>query len=409
MWELISANKRKSAVLFLLLGGCLIGIGYAIGSYYYPDAGIGGVGFAVALWLLLSAIAYYSGDDIFLYLAGAKQVTSEAHPQLFNVVEEMKIAANLPSMPKVYIIDEEAMNAFAVGRNPQKCAIAVTAGLAARLDRDELQGVIAHEMSHIINRDSLYMTFAGVTLGAIIILSNIFWRSSQPGAIRYRYKSSASRDGLGQLAIVFTILSMLFVILGSLAARMLYFAISRRREYLADASAVRLTRYPQGLADALEKISGDMHPLMASNTVTAPMFIVRPLSGDKPMRFSWESTHPPIAERIKILRNISSGANYIDYQESYSQIMGRKQNIIPHSGLTDKSVLALRKTAARKSSIPTRKDSRRVMGDLMMNLNNYLFINCACGLKIKIPPELDKPDITCPRCGHFYLISQVLP
>jgi len=390
------------------MGACLIAIGYAIGSYYHPDAGIPGAGFALCLWLILSAVAYFQGDDIFLYLSGAKLVTPDVHPQLFNVVEEMKIAANLPSMPKIYIIDEEAMNAFAVGRNPQKCAIAVTAGLVAGLDRDELQGVIAHEMSHIVNRDSLYMTFAGVTLGAIIILSNIFWHSSHPGAIRYRYKSSASRDGLGQLAIVFTILSMLFVILGSLAARMLYFAISRRREYLADASAVRLTRYPQGLADALEKISSDMNPLMASNSVTAPMFIVRPLTGDKPLRFYWESTHPPIEERIRILRNMSSGANYVDYQESFSRILGRQQDIIPRSGLSDKTVVALRKSASRESAIPAKKDSRRAMGDLMMNLNNYLFINCACGLKIKIPPELDKPEITCPRCGHFYLISQIL-
>ena len=402
MWELISSNQRKSVVLFILLGLCLAVMGYGFGSYYAPDGGgIFGLGMAVSVWLILSSLAYFSGDSIMLSVGHAKEVKRETHPQLYNVVEEMKIAANLPAMPKIYIIDDEAMNAFAVGRNPQNSAIAVTAGLLAKLNRDELQGVIAHEMSHIVNRDSMYMTFAGVTLGVITLMSNIFWWQGRLGGMRYRYNSRGNSSGGGGQAIILVV-SLVFMILGAILARLLYFAISRRREYLADASAVRLTRYPEGLASALEKISISPVQLAAANKVTAPLYISNPLKSQN--LSSLESTHPPIAERIKILRGMTFGAGLANYQDAFEKITGRHSGLIPQSALKDKTAVNIRKPGEQDTKT-TPVDSRRALGDLLMTVNNYLFINCTCGLKIKVPPNLDQKQIICPKCGHEYPLN----
>ena len=178
MWELIRYNQRKSILLFILMGIVLVTLSYFIGRAYWPDGGGDFcIAIAILIWLILSVTGYFSGKSILLSLGNAKKIDRDVHPRLFNVVEEMKIAANLPVMPKIYIVNEEAPNAFATGINPESSAIAVTAGLLAKLNRDELQGVIAHEMSHIINRDILFMTFASVTLGSIILISRFFFRS----------------------------------------------------------------------------------------------------------------------------------------------------------------------------------------------------------------------------------------
>ena len=188
-----------------------------------------------------------------LSVSNAKEVTPEVHQQLFNIVEEMKIASNLPKMPKIFIINDAAPNAFATGTKPENSAITVTAGLLAKLNRDELQGVIAHEMSHIANRDILVMTFAGIMLGCIVLISEVFlkglWFSGGSSA-RYRSKSSS---GGGQAQLVMMIAAIILAILAPIAAQLLYFAISRRREYLADANGARLTRYPEGLASGSGK------------------------------------------------------------------------------------------------------------------------------------------------------------
>jgi heat shock protein HtpX len=276
MWELIQANKRKSVFLFITLGFILILLGYIIGSAYIPDGGgFIGVFFAMVIWGILSLISYFSGSKILLAVSGAKEVTKEVHPQLFNVVEEMKIASGLPKMPRVYIINDAAPNAFATGIKSEESAVAVTAGLLARLNRYELQGVIAHEVSHIVNRDVLFMTIAGIMLGSIVLISQVFLRSLWfTGGGRYRSKSSS---GGGQAQLIFMIVAIAFAILGPIMAQLLYFAISRKREYLADASAVRFTRYPEGLAAALEKISNSTQDLRTANKVTAPMYIANPL------------------------------------------------------------------------------------------------------------------------------------
>ncbi len=393
MWELIQANKKKSLFLFMCLGLCLLALGYFMGAAFIPgQGGIIGLGIALCIWFVMSLISYFSGDSIILALSKAQQVNHDVHPQLFNIVEEMKIASNLHSMPKVYIIPDKAANAFATGRNPEKCAIVVTAGLLSRLNRDELQGVIAHEMSHIMNRDVLFMTFAGILLGSIVLISEVFLRSMWfSGGSSRRYRAGRSSSGGGQAQIFIIIFAIVLAILAPLLARLLYFAISRRREYLADASAVRLTRYPEGLASALERISKGDCKMASTNKVTAPMYIINPLS-------SATSTHPPIGERVKILRSMSGGAGYTDYQKAYSQINRKSPAIVPPSGLAKTEAVAIRQASAQKQPQRARKKQARDVGDLMRAVNKYAFLACACGLKVKVPPNFKKPQIPCPRC-----------
>ena len=403
MWELIQANRRKSLVLFISLGITLILLGYFFGSAYYPDGGgFFGIFLALIIWGILSLISYFSGSKILLAVSGAKEVTKEVHPQLFNVVEEMKISAGLPAMPKIYIINEVAPNAFATGIKPENSAVAVTAGLLARLNRDELQGVIAHEVSHIVNRDVLFMTFAGIMLGSIVLISEIFLRSLWFGGGRYSSKSSKS-SGQGQMIIM--IIAIVFAILAPILAQLLYFAISRKREYLADASAVRYTRYPEGLASALEKISDNAIELKKANKVTAPMYIVNPLKPKGQKLSNLTSTHPPITERIRILRSISGGANYVDYQTAFDKVKRGKEQLIPSSGLSDHTKIGLKEISSAPAALGLTKETKRQTGDIMMKVNNYSFINCKCGLKIKIPPDFNKMEFFCPRCGRKHTLQ----
>lgn len=403
MWELIQANRRKSLILFISLGFTLLLLGYFLGGAYYPDGGgFIGIFFALIIWGILSLISYFSGSKILLAVSGAKEVTKEVHPQLFNVVEEMKISAGLPVMPKVYIINEIAPNAFATGIKPENSAVAVTAGLLARLNRDELQGVIAHEVSHIVNRDVLFMTFAGIMLGSIVLISQVFLRSLWFGGGRYSSKSSKS-SGQGQLIIM--IVAIVFAILAPIVAQLLYFAISRKREYLADASAVRYTRYPEGLASALEKISDNAIELKKANKVTAPMYIVNPLKPKGQKLSDLSSTHPPISERVRILRSISGGANYVDYQNAFNKIKRGKESLIPLSGLADQSAIRLKEIETTSAILGLDKQIKRETGDIMMKVNNYFFINCSCGLKIKVPPEFGNNEFSCPRCGRKHSLQ----
>jgi heat shock protein HtpX len=399
MWELIRSNRRKSFLLFILMGCALVLLGYIIGKAYIPDGGeYVGMFFAIMLWTILSILSYFSGSKILLSLSKAKEVTPDVHQQLYNVVEEMKIAAGLPKMPKIYIIDEAAPNAFATGIKPENSAITVTAGLLSRLNRDELQGVIGHEMSHIVNRDILLMTFAGIMLGSIVLISQVFLRSLWfTGGSAGRYRSRSRDSGQGQMIMM--VVAIVLAILAPIFAQLLYFAISRRREYLADASSARLTRYPEGLASALEKISHSTDDLSVANKVTAPMYIVNPLKRKEMKLSDLTSTHPPISERIRILRNMSGGAALANYQTAYSIVKGRASNLIPKSGLADRSKIDIRSAGTAQQEM-TKTSQKRTLGNLMMMVNNYLFLTCVCGIKIKIPPHYNKPTVVCPRCGH---------
>ncbi len=383
------------------MGLCLLLLGYVIGTYVYPDGG-GTIGLLIAavIWFVMSLVSYFAGDSILLTMSGAKEITHDIHPQLFNVVEEMKIAANLPFMPKVYIIDDPAPNAFATGTKPGKTSVAVTAGLLSRLNRDELQGVIAHEMSHISNRDVLFVTFASMLLGSIVFLSEVFLRGmfySSHSSRRYR----SSGKGAGQAQIIIIVVAIVFAILAPIFAQLLYFALSRKREYLADASAARLTRYPEGLASALENISNTHLELSSANRATAPMYIVNPLHKFGAAGLSdLTSTHPPTSERIKILRSMSQGVNYYAYQEAFSSVIGQRAMIIPPSGIKETQVIPIRNASVEPKKEQTTKEKARNLGDLIRAVNKFVFLVCACGLKIKVPPDFNKPKIDCPRCGR---------
>jgi len=386
----------------VIMAAVLLLLGFIIGMAFTksPEGGLIGLMIATVIWLILTLISLSSGDQILLASSRAKLVTHEVHPQLFNVVEEMKIAAGLPTMPKIYIINDLAPNAFATGRNPQNASIAVTAGLLARLNRDELQGVIAHEMSHIVHRDILFVTLAGIMLGSIVLLSQVFLRgmfySSLSGS-RRRYSSGGKGGGQGQ--IVMLVIAIVAAIAAPIMAYLLYYALSRRREYLADAGAARLTRYPEGLASALEKIAGDPSPQLATvNKVTAPMYIVNPFKKKKQMKLSdLTSTHPPISERIKILRNMSQGASFKQYSDAFTNVTHHK-TVVPVAALSAKEDVALRQAGAEATKKDRADKQTRQVGDIMRRVNQFIFLTCVCGLKLKIPPNFKGDKVKCPRC-----------
>jgi heat shock protein HtpX len=409
MWELIRANKRNSVVLMILMAGVLLLLGFVIGYAASGNSQGGYFGLIVAtvIWFVLTLVSFSSGDQIFLAASGAKAITHDVHPQLFNIVEEMKIAAALPKMPKIYIINDPAPNAFATGRSPESASVAVTAGLLGRLNRDELQGVIAHEMSHIVNRDILYVTLAGIMLGSIVLISQVFMRGMFYGSFggsRRRYSSEGKGGGNAQIIIV--VIAILAAILVPIMAQLLYFALSRQREYLADAGAARLTRYPEGLASALEKIANDPSPQLAGvNNATAPLYIVNPFKKKGQMKLSdLTSTHPPISERIRILRNMTHGASYKDYSNAYSQITHHK-TIVPASAVT-KDEIALRQAQADTEKEQRLQTQMHQVGDIMRKVNQFTFLTCLCGLKLKIPPTFSSSEVTCPRCNRKLQIPE---
>jgi heat shock protein HtpX len=399
MWELIRVNKRNSVILIVMMAAVLLLLGFVIGSVF--QAGFLGVIIASTIWLIITIISFSSGDSILLASSKAVPVTHDVHPQLFNVVEEMKIAAGLPKMPKIYIINDPAPNAFATGRNPENASVAITAGLLGKLNRDELQGVMAHEISHIVHRDILFVTLAGIMLGSIVLLSQVFLRGMFYSSMGSRRRYSSGGKGGGQAQLVLLIVAIVAAILAPIMAYLLYFALSRKREYLADAGAARLTRYPEGLASALEKIAGDTSAQLSSaNKVTAPMYIVNPLKKAKARKLAdLTSTHPPISERIKILRSLTHGASFNDYSRAYSEITKRK-SIIPPSALTKEQV-EIRE--AREKEVKKKRIEKQIhdIGDIMRRVNGFIFLTCVCGLKLKIPPNFKQSTVKCPRCHNI--------
>lgn len=402
MWELIRANKRNSIILMTLMAAVLLLLGYIIGALIFGlEGALWGIVIAAVVWFILTAVSFAGGDQIFLSASRAQPVTKDVHPQLFNVVEEMTIAAGLGKMPKIYIVPDQAPNAFATGRNPRDASIAVTAGLLGRLNRDELQGVIAHEMSHIIHRDILFVTLAGIMLGTIVLLSELLIRGMFYSSLGGRRRYSSGGQGGGAAMALFVIIAIVAAILAPIMAHLLYFALSRRREYLADAGAARLTRYPEGLARALEKIAGDPSPQLASaNKVTAPMYICNPFKKKGQRKLSdLTSTHPPISERVRILRNMTHGVSYKDYSQAYSTITHHK-TIVPTAALTDEQI-AIRQTSEKAAKEKRKADQMRQVGDIMRVINGFVFLTCVCGLKLKVPPNYKSDKVKCPRCGKI--------
>ena len=300
MYEQIAANKRKTVVLIaaaiLLLGA----VGYVLGLLY-ASGPVGLVG-AVALAIVMSLVSYFSGDRIVLASARARPVTPQEEPRLHNIVEGLSIAAGVPT-PKVYVIPERALNAFATGRDPQHASVAVTQGLLEAMNRVELEGVIGHELAHVVDRDILVGTIVATLIGAVVLLSEFFMRSWWWGGGR-RGRDSG---GGGASAIVFAI-GLVLLVLAPIIGQMVRLAVSRNREYLADAQGALLTRYPPGLASALRKIAtGATIPMRSANNATAHLWLNQPSRIEGEGMGTLEklfSTHPPIAERIRRLEEM---------------------------------------------------------------------------------------------------------
>lgn len=296
----ISKNKRQS--LFLMFGFFVFVLifGYIVGYAWIGDpvGAIFGVVLALVAGTFSGLLTYFAGDKMVLAASRAREITHEEAPVLFNVVEEMKIASGLP-MPKVYIIDDSSPNAFATGRDPEHASVAVTSGLLEKLNRDELQGVMAHEMAHVGNFDIRYSMLVGILVGTVVLVSDFFLRSLWFGGGRRR---GGGGGGGGYIQLIMIVLAILFAILAPIFARLLQMSISRQREYLADATAVKMTRNPKGLADALAKISGDKDVLEVANRATSHLYIINPVKNFEKRAKSMFSTHPPIDERISVLR-----------------------------------------------------------------------------------------------------------
>jgi heat shock protein HtpX len=296
-----SANKRNSVLLALFVVAILGLLGFAIGYGVFgaPEAGLGTTGAALAFGGVSAVGTYFAGDKLVLAVSGAKEVDETTAPQLMNVVREMAIAANVP-MPRVHLIDDTAPNAFATGRDPKHASIAITTGLLQKLDREELQGVIGHELSHVRNFDIRFTLIVGVMVGAIAMLADFFLRFTFWGGGR---RGRDRGGGSGQLVVF--VIAIVLAILAPLIARFVQLAVSRQREYLADASAIELTRNPYGLERALAKISGDPEVLEAANRGTQHMYFTNPIKKFEARASGLTSTHPPIVDRINRLRQLT--------------------------------------------------------------------------------------------------------
>jgi heat shock protein HtpX len=294
----INANRRKTALLVLVFIAVVAGLGWLIGEAWMGE-GIGFLGIFGVVAIIWSLVAWFAGDSMVLAVSHARQIHKPDDPELWNVIEELCLAGGLP-MPKIWVIEDTAPNAFATGRDPQHAVVAITTGLRQKLTRDELQGVMAHELSHVQFFDIRLQTMLGVLVGLTALVADAFLRSMRWGGGRSRSRSSGSGGGGGQVAIL--ILAVMAAVLAPLFARLLQLSISRKREYLADAGAVQLTRYPEGLARALEKISGDREVLEVANRATQHLYIVNPIKPFEDRAKSLFSTHPPVLERIARLR-----------------------------------------------------------------------------------------------------------
>jgi heat shock protein HtpX len=296
IYDRIDRNRRGTFLLLFVFVALLAGVSIALGIVLglpYPFAPL-----LIIPFLIIALIMYYRSPQVALAISQAREVTKDEEPELYRTVENLCIGAGLP-MPKVYVIEDGSPNAFATGRDPDHAAIAVTRGLLQKLDKLELEGVIAHELSHIGNYDIRMMTIVVVLVGLAALMADFALRLTLFGA--GRRSSNRGRGGGAGVAIIYVI-ALVAIILTPIAAQLIRFAISRQREFLADASAALLTRYPDGLARALEKISADPDQLEVANKATAHLYINNPLREHKSFLNNLFSTHPPVEERIQLLR-----------------------------------------------------------------------------------------------------------
>ena len=292
IYDAAAANRWRTLLLIAVFTALVAVLAYFVGEYFAPGGGIAALPFAFALATGGALVSYFAGDKLILAQSQARELGPSEEPQLRNIVEALALGLGIPT-PKMYVIDDSAPNAFATGRDPQHASIAVTRGLLDKLDRTELEGVIAHELSHVGNRDIRVMVLVTVLVGTVALLADWMWRSMFWGRGRDR-----DRGGAGAIIAV---VAIALAVLTPIVATLIQLAVSRQREYLADASGALLTRYPPGLASALRKIAADKEPLEVANKATAALYIANPLK-DAPAFFDHLfDTHPPIEERIKRL------------------------------------------------------------------------------------------------------------
>jgi heat shock protein HtpX len=303
VYEQIASNKRKTFVLLFVSFLLLVAVGFMIG-YIYGTPWVG-LAIAVGIALLLQIGAYYSGDKIVLASARARAVTPEDEPRLHNIVEGLAIAAGVPK-PAVYVVPEQSPNAFATGRDPEHSSVAVTQGLLDTMNRVELEGVLGHELSHVVDRDILYGTIVATVIGAIVLLSEFFLRSWWWGGFGGRRNDRGNGNG-GVVELVVFAIGFALLILAPILGQLIRLAVSRNREYLADAQGAMLTRYPPGLISALKKIQDAPHAMRSANNATAHLWFEQPSRVQGPQTGRMEklfSTHPPIEERIRRLEEM---------------------------------------------------------------------------------------------------------
>jgi len=296
IYDAVAANRWRTAALITVFTGLLIALGYVVGEVFAPGGGVAMVPAALGLSGVSATASYFAGDKLVLRQSQARELASGEEPQLRNVVETLSIGLGIPP-PRIYLIDDTAPNAFATGRDPKHASIAVTRGLLEKLDRTELEGVIAHELSHVGNHDIRVMLLVTVLVGTIALLSDWMLRSFAWGGGR----RGRDRNGGGGGGGIILIIAIALAILTPIIATLIQLAVSRQREYLADASGALLTRYPPGLASALKKIAADKEALEVANKATASLYFANPLKDAPRAMDGLFNTHPPIAERIRRL------------------------------------------------------------------------------------------------------------
>ena len=487
MWKQIADNKRKTTYVLLIsfilmmIIGCIFGFILTIcGIVYIPESTEGasdwlillpgtlvGCGIALVVWVIELFVAFINGNHTVLKIFSAFKLPTGSHNVLQNVVEEMSIAAGLPKVPQVYVIDSNMPNAFASGLKPEKSVIVVTTGLLSKLNRDELQGVIAHEISHIKNRDTSLLLYACVMFGTILFLSElglrIFFRSS--GGRR----SSSRGNGGAILILIALALTIISFIVTPLLIRVLYSFLSKKREYLADACAAQLTRYPAGLASALCKISSSEYTVEDSNSYTNAMFIVNPKeTANRTKKKLYQSfqqtdflsptnvasflssgceTHPPTEQRINILLKMT-GADLKSYDDALKEVSKRKTKVLrkedlekseplsirepskdfiqtsalPMLGITAVSAAAATPTTVTKTTVTEEqkeiiaenieknkdfyKTQKREAENLVWKASGYIFKECDCGTKLKFPNSYKGQTIACPHCKKPIVVEE---
>jgi heat shock protein HtpX len=429
MWEQIRYNQTRTVMLIVGMGVLLIVACSFLGTVSVgaivpllkditlATFGIGTLIIALIIWISAILFVYSKGDDMLISLVGAKKITTDDIHRLYNIVEELKIASGLETVPSIYIIDDPAMNAFAIGCRRNKSAIIVTSGLLTKLNRDELQGVIGHEMAHIKNRDVLLMGLCVSLFRMITTLSwciiplienkNFFLGRGRWVVVLITFLIAAFfallqlpagySDLDDFLSVAWMSYFLGFILLMPLIAQITCNAFSRRREYLADACSALYTRYPEGLASALQKIAASTEQLKSANMTTAALYIINPFREKGMVASDVSETHPPISERIHILRSMSH-VSYADYDLAYREVRGTDRNGLPAYALAHAETATIR--PARADDIDYIQRVRET-SNALWNSHNYKIIQCPCGTRLRLPPSFKLPEVKCPHCGRI--------